>query len=249
MNDRGPKIENRRAGLDYRVQLPIFEGPLDLLLYLIERQELDITKVSLALVTDQYLEHLRLMEERRAGELAEFLVIAARLLLIKSQALLPQPPPPPPLDEEDVGEELVRQLAEYKRFKDVAAGLRKREEEGWRSFVRLAPPPKIEPPLELNLTLDGLLALVQQALSVEPPAPPVGQVGPPPQRVSLHERIAAIEAALQRLGRITFRSLLSEAASRLEIIVTLLAVLELLKRQRIRAEQEGLFGEIWISPL
>jgi segregation and condensation protein A len=232
--------------IDYRVQLPVFEGPLDLLLYLIERQELDITKVSLARVTDQYLEHLRLMEERRAGELAEFLVIAAKLLLIKSQALLPQPPPPPGPEEEDVGEELARQLAEYKRFKGVAAGLRQREEEGMRSFVRLAPPPKIEPQLEFDLTLDGLLALVRQALAVELPAPPVGRVGPPPQRVNLQERSAAIEAAAHTMGRVAFSSLLSEAASRLEIIVTLLAVLELLKRQRIRVEQERLFGEIWI---
>jgi len=235
--------------LDYQVQLPVFEGPLDLLLYLIERQELDITKVSLALVTDQYLEHLRLLEERRAGDLAEFLVIAAKLLLIKSQALLPQPPAPPAPEEEDIGEQLARQLAEYKRFKAVAAGLRQREEEGWRSFVRLAPPPKIEPPLELDLTLDDLLALVRQALAVEPPAPAVGRVGPHPQRISLRERVAAVEATVQRLGRVSFRSLLTEAASRLEIIVMLLAVLELIKRRRIRVEQEQTFGEIWIYPL
>nr|BAL56756.1 segregation and condensation protein A [uncultured prokaryote] len=234
--------------LDYRVQLPVFEGPLDLLLYLIERQELDITQVSLARVTDQYLEYLQRMEERRAGELAEFLVIAAKLLLIKSRALLPQPPPPPEPGEEDVGEELVRQLAAYKRFKEVAAALRQREEEGWRSFVRLAPPPKIEPPLELNLSLDELVALVRQAFAIEPETPPVGQVGPPPQRISLEERLVAVEAAVTQAGRLTFRALLSEAASRLEIIITLLAVLELLKRQRIRVEQASLFGEIWISP-
>ncbi|MER3544305.1 MAG: hypothetical protein C4311_06790 [Chloroflexota bacterium] len=233
--------------LDYRVQLPVFEGPLDLLLYLIERQELDITQVSLARVTDQYLEYLQRMEERRAGELAEFLVIAAKLLLIKSRALLPQPPPPPEPGEEDVGKELVRQLAAYKRFKEVAAALRQREEEGWRSFVRLAPP-KIEPPLELHLALDELVALVRQALAIEPETPPVGRVGPPPQRISLEERLVAVEAAVTQAGRLTFRALLSEAASRLEIIVTLLAVLELLKRQRIRVEQASLFGEIWISP-
>lgn len=235
--------------LDYRVQLPVFEGPLDLLLYLIERQELDITQVSLARVTDQYLEYLQGMEERRAGELAEFLVIAAKLLLIKSRALLPQPPPPPEPGEEDVGEELVRQLAEYKRFKEVAAALRQREEEGWRSFVRLAPPPKVEPPLELHLTLDELVALVRQALALAPEAHPVGRVGPPPQRISLEERITAVETAMEQAERVAFRALLSQTPSRLEIIVTLLAVLELLKRQRIRVEQESLFGEIWISRL
>jgi segregation and condensation protein A len=235
--------------LDYRVQLPVFEGPLDLLLYLIERQELDITQVSLARVTDQYLEYLQRLSERRAGELAEFLVIAAKLLLIKSRALLPQPPPPSePDEEEDGGEELVRQLAAYKRFKEVAAALRQREEEGWRSFVRLAPPPKIEPPLELHLSLEELVALVRQALAIEPETPPVGRVGPPPQRIHLEERLAAVETAVTQVGRLTFRALLSEAASRLEIIVTLLAVLELLKRQRIRVEQASLFGEIWISP-
>ena len=104
----------------YQVALPVFEGPLDLLLHLIERQELDITAISLAQVTNQYLEYLAGASERDPDNLADFLVVAAKLLLIKSRVLLPQPPAPPAAEEEDLGDDLVRQLVEYKRFKEAA---------------------------------------------------------------------------------------------------------------------------------
>ena len=94
----------------YRVELEVFAGPLDLLLQLIEQQQMDITAVSLARVTDQYLAYLSLIEERRPDDLAEFIAIAARLLVIKSRALLPQPPRTDDEAEEDIGEDLVRQL-------------------------------------------------------------------------------------------------------------------------------------------
>src|SRR5512136_1680131 len=105
----------------YHVNLPIVEGPLDLLLYLIEREELDITAVSLAAVTEQYLAYMKLLESLIVDQLADFLVIAAKLILIKSQALLPRPPAIE--QEEDVGDDLVQQLIAYKQFKEVAKGL------------------------------------------------------------------------------------------------------------------------------
>src|SRR3990170_2755668 len=106
------------AERSYEVRLPVFEGPLDLLLHLIEREELDITKVALAQVTDQYLAYLAMLKEVEVQVLTDFLVVAAKLLLIKSQALLPKPPPSV-LDEEeeDIGDELARQLRVYKQFK------------------------------------------------------------------------------------------------------------------------------------
>ena len=103
----------------YAVSLPVFSGPMDLLLHLIEREELDITRVALAQVTDQYLAYVRQLEQRQIADLAEFLIIAARLLLIKSEALLPRPPARQP-EELDPAEELARQLREYKRFKDAS---------------------------------------------------------------------------------------------------------------------------------
>jgi segregation and condensation protein A len=229
----------------YQIQLPIFEGPLDLLLHLVEREELDITTVALARVTDQYLAYLAELERRQAGELAEFLVVAAKLLLIKSQALLPRPPSLTP-DEEDVGDELVRQLQAYKRFKEIASLLRDREKQGLHSYVRVAPMPRLEPQLDTDgLDLNTLLLCVQEALDAVP-APPVGEVVTP-ATVTVSEQIGRIENRLTQRSRVCFREFLSEAASRVEIIVTLWAVLELVKQKRARVRQEDLFGDIFIE--
>jgi segregation and condensation protein A len=213
---------------------------------LIEKHELDITKVSLAQVTDQYLEYISRLHELEAAALADFLVIAAKLLLIKSQVLLPQPPP---IEEEenDIGDELVRQLIEYKKFKEAAQELRQREERGLRAYVRVAPPPKLEstPDLE-GITLDDLLEAVQQALAVTPLAPSVSNMVTP-ITITIADKIGQIEEALRRRGRVSFHRLLARAASRVEIIVAFLAVLELIKQQRIDVQQKWAFGEIIIT--
>ncbi len=229
----------------YQVRLPAFEGPLDLLLYLIEREELDITTVSLAAVTGQYLEYIGLLENLVVDQIADFLVIAAKLILIKSQALLPRPPD---LEvEEDVGDDLVQQLLAYKQFKEVAKGLGQRQEEGLRSFIRLAPPPKIETThVDLTgVTVESLLQAVRHALAVAEPAPPVGNVVRP-FTITIRDQIALIERTLAVQPFISFTELLSEAHSRVEVVVTFLAVLELSRRRRIEAVQEKLFGEIII---
>jgi segregation and condensation protein A len=229
----------------YEIQLPVFEGPLDLLLHLIEREELDITTVALAQVTDQYLAYIAQLEQRQAKELANFLSIAAKLLLIKSLALLPRPPTLPP-EAEDVGEELVHQLQIYKRFKEVAALLHERQMHGLHGYVRIAPLPRLEPQLDLgDVTLHDLLAAVQEALDAIP-TPPVGEIIAP-ITVTIAEQIAHIEEQLVRRRQIRFREVLSEATTRVEIIVTLLALLELIKQDRARVWQERLFGEIVIE--
>lgn len=229
----------------YQIQLPVFEGPLDLLLHLVEREELDITTVALAQVTDQYLAYIAELERRQAGELAEFLVVAAKLLLIKSRALLPRPPVLSP-EEEDVGEDLVRQLQAYKRFKEIAKVLHERERQGLHSYVRVAPTPRLEPQLDTgNVSLNDLLIYVQEALDALP-APPVGEVVTP-ITVTISEQISRIEGQLAHRHQVRFREFLSEATSRVEIIVTLWAVLELVKQERARVRQEELFGEILIE--
>jgi segregation and condensation protein A len=213
---------------------------------LIEKRELDITKVSLAQVTDQYLEYISRLHELEAAVLADFLVIAAKLLLIKSQMLLPQPPPIEE-EEEDMGDELVRQLIEYKKFKEAAQELRQREEMGLRTYVRVAPPPRLERTLDLEgITLDDLLEAVHQALVVTPLAPSISNMVAP-ITITIADKISQIEAALRRRGRVSFNRLLAHAASRVEIIVAFLAVLELIKRQRVDVQQERVFGEIIIT--
>ncbi|MEE8162697.1 MAG: segregation/condensation protein A [Anaerolineae bacterium] len=257
MNATEPVLSPAEVGVEerpYEVKLAIFEGPLDLLLHLIEREELDITKVSLAQVTDQYLEYIGLLVKLNAGALADFLVIAAKLLLIKSEMLLRRPPRAPGEEEEDVGDELARQLIEYKKFKEAALELRQREEMGLRAYVRVAPPPKLERPfgwaqdrpLDLgDISLADLVEAVRHALDVRPPIPSVSEVVAP-FTITVAEKMALIEERLERHRRVSFNRLLAHAASRLEIIVTFLAVLELIKLKGIEVQQERLFGEIVI---
>ncbi len=230
----------------YQITLPVFEGPLDLLLRLIEREELDVTAVALARVTDQYLERLADLERREARDLADFLVVAAKLVLIKSAALLPSSSRPGPEDEaEDVGRDLVRQLQIYSRFKKVARLLQEREERGLHSYIRLAPSRRLQPEPDLDqVTLHDLLSLAQEALDTVS-GPPVAEVVSP-VTVTIEEQIEHIELELTRQGHVVFRTLLSRATTRVEIIVTLLAVLELIKQDRVRVHQETLFDEIVI---
>ncbi len=232
--------------LNYTVQTPVYEGPLDLLLDLIERAELDITAVSLALVTDQYLAYINSMEELNADEISAFLVIAAKLLQIKSEALLPRPPARE-AGEEDAGSSLVDQLKLYKRFKEIGGWLQSRQEANLRAYLRLAPPPKVEPKLDLsNLTLEKLFQAAEAAFAKEKAKEPLGTIIAPP-RVTIREKIDLIAKILGDVQRSTFRALVADNASRLEIVVTFLAMLELIKRYRIDVHQEELFSDIEIN--
>ena len=233
----------------FQVKLPEFEGPLDLLLYLIEREELDITTVSLAKVTGNYLEYIRVLEQLQVDAVADFLVVAAKLLLIKSEALLPRPPSAQPASEDDVGDDLVRQLLLYKQYKESARTLAEREAAGLRTYVRVAPPPKIEARLDLsNITVDMLIKAVRNVLEIEPPHPPVGTVVKP-FTLTIRDQMNLIERMLRYRPNISFKRMLRRAYSRVEIIVTFLAVLELLRRRKVEIQQEQLFGDILIVPL
>ena len=232
--------------LNYSVQTPVYEGPLDLLLNLIERSELDITSVSLALVTDRYLAYINGMEVRNPDEISAFLVIAAKLVQIKSEALLPRPPAREP-GEEDAGLSLVDQLKLYKRYKEIGGWLYTRLESDLRTHLRIAPPPKVEPKLDLsNLTLEKLIAAAEIAFAREMQKEPLGSIIAPP-RVTIREKIDLISKTLREVQRSTFRAMLNDGASRLEIVVTFLAMLELIKRYRIDAHQDGLFNDIELN--
>lgn len=233
----------------YQVKLEVFEGPLDLLLKLIEQEALDITAISLARVTDQYLSYLQVVEQVRPGDLADFMVIAARLLLIKSRALLPKPPQIIEEKEEEVGDDLVRQLREYRLFKQAAQFLATREQAGLRMYPRTLPATKTQtwkPKLDLgNTCLDDLIRALRNLLEQ---AEEAGEtLDFTPHRVTIEQKIEQITRHLAQTPSITFRHLLEHATSRLEVIVTLLAVLELIRTRQIVAQQEQLFGEIVIS--
>ena len=232
--------------LNYNVQTPVYEGPLDLLLNLIEHTELDITTVSLAMVTDQYLVHINNMEELNADEISAFLVIAAKLIQIKSEALLPRPPTRE-VGEEDTGAALVDQLKLYKRFKEIGLFLNAREQANLRTYLRVAPPPKVEPKLDLsNITLEKLVAAAEEAFAKEKSKKPLATVISAP-RVTIREKIEMITKVMKDMERSSFSELTKDSTSRLEIVVTFLAMLELIKRYRLQAHQEGLFSDIEID--
>lgn len=249
----GITSQHKRLGAAYAVSLPLFEGPLDLLLHLIEQEKLDISEISLVTVTDQYLKTIDQLEELAPGALADFLVVASRLLYIKSLRLLPKPPSTEG-EEEDASDNLVRHLLEYRQFKRVASDLRSREDDGSRLFVRppttvdLGELTKKEPEFgELDITL--LKSALKRALSRIPVEAPPPQVKP--YTVTVSERIESVRALLfeakQMEGepkQLSFFGLLNESSSRLEIVVTFLAVLELVKQREVVAQQDATFGEI-----
>ena len=230
----------------YTVDVTAFQGPLDLLLQLIEKEELDITRIALAQVTDQYLVHIRGMSRRDPAEMSSFLLIAARLLWIKSHVLLPKAPVAA-APEADEGDDLVRQLQEYRRYKEAAQQMKGWLEQGRRGFGRVAPPPRpIVRPAELEgATLDALLDALQrriQELTPEQRRHPLAV----PREVTLADRARRIHTLLRERAQVYFHEILEEAPGVEEVLVTLWAVLELIKRRWIVVEQEDLFGTIAI---
>jgi segregation and condensation protein A len=238
-------IASRQTG-GYTVTIPVYEGPLDLLLRLIEHAELDITAVSLATVTDQYLTYIRQLEDAHAEEISAFLVIAAKLIQIKSEALLPRPPVRE-VGEDDPAENLARQLRIYKRFKEIANELEQRDLQGLHTYLRLAPPPKVEGRLDLSeITLTDLLEAAQSTFLQEKEKQSLGTVISAP-RVTIRQKIAYISDAMSKAKNSSFKTLVGPESTRLEVVVTFLALLELIKRYRVSAQQDTLFGDIHIE--
>jgi segregation and condensation protein A len=239
-----PTVSGKHTG-GYTVTIPVYAGPLDLLLQLIEHAELDITAVALAQVTDQYLAYIQQMQVP-ADEISAFLVVAAKLLQIKSEALLPRPAFRE-AGEEDLSEALTRQLMIYKRFKELAIWLDEREARHLRTYLRVAPPLKIEGRLDMtDITLADLIAAAEGIFSQEAEKQALGTVISAP-RITVREKIALIAERLGHKSSATFRSLLGQKPSRLEVVVTFLALLELIKRYRVAARQVGLFSDIEIE--
>lgn len=246
---------DRTLGAAYAVSLPSFQGPLDLLLQLIEKEELDINEISLVAVTDQYLRTITQLEEIEPGALADFLIIASRLLYLKSLSLLPKPQTVSE-EEEESADALIKQLLEYRRFKQAAALLQEREDLGLRVYVRTAPKPELERRLDLsNLDLNKLHMALRRVLQRIPSDPPLPRVKTYP--ITVAEQIENVRtyvrqrqaAHLQHSNDkpLTFTELLSHSATRLEVVVTFLAILELIKQHELIAEQDDTFGEIVLA--
>ena len=231
----------------YQVALPVFQGPLDLLLHLIEREELDITEVSLAQVTNQFLDYLARVGVRNPDQLADFMVVAARLILIKSRVLLPGPAHAAEGGDPDEVDDLVQQLIDYKRFKEAAGWLQELGEQGQLSYVRLSGVPPVDLVVDLgDVTLDDLLRAVRDALALQPSKPSIDRTVPP-VTITIADQMGLIEQRTAGGRPVSFRHLLQQAADRIEVIVTLLALLELVKQLRVTMRQDRSFGDILIE--
>ncbi len=232
------------------VSTPVFEGPLDLLLHLIEREDLDITKVSLIQVTDQYIAALRAQETLDMRALADFVAVGARLLLLKSRALLPRSADEMAEDDlevEAIATDLTEQLEEYRAYKNAASYLRQLDDAGHHSYTRIAAPPEEWLPTGLEkVTLKKLMSALSKALERLPPAPEPERLQR--QMVNIAVRRVNLMTHIRRYGRMSFTRLISDCKTRLEAIVTFMAILDLLKTEDLRAEQESAFGEILLMP-
>ena len=224
------------------LKLSNFEGPLDLLLQLIEQQELHITEISLSQVTEQFFVHLDKMGRNRSSELADFLVIAAKLIFLKSKNLLPYLNP-----EEDEGESLADQLKMYKRYVEASKNIDELWSVGSVAYGRIEPPIKLkEFVLPANAGLSNLrqsMALLVQRLKPISPLPEVTI----DYSISVKERIDNIRNMLLSNRKLNFDQLLSVVQSKTEVIVSFLALLDLLKKRDIMVRQQGSFGEMVVQ--
>lgn len=243
----------------YVVHLTAFEGPLDLLLHLIEKRQLEITTISLLEVTDQYVAYLQHWQEEQLplANMAEFISIAARLLFIKSQSLLPQNPKEEVSEAStaagEMVEELQRHLVEYKLAKEIAQVLKQREEQGLQTHARSNLLAGIEaqlawtPPTLTDLNVQKLSRTFQRLLELQAKEAEDGSMLMPTARVRVSERIAEVMSRLAEKPRITLEEVLLHESSRFVIVVTFMAVLELWKWDRIQVAQDELMGPIIIE--
>lgn len=256
LNDAG---DGNTQPSNYVVRLPLFEGPLDLLLHLIEKRQMEITTISLLAVTDQYLDYLRGWQDEQMplANMAAFISIASRLLYIKSQSLLPHTNREEMTGEMEnaaaIAEELRAHLLEYKLAKEIAHYLRQREEAGLQTHARSGLLAGIEaqlawsPPTLIGLEVDMLAQAFQRILELRARDEATSAAMLPLARVRVSERITEIMSILREHPQLSLEELLENESSRLVIIVTLLAVLELWKHARVAVTQTALFSPILLE--
>lgn len=234
----------------YNIKIPVFEGPFDLLLHLIKENKLDIYDIPIALITGQYLQYIEIMKELNLEIAGEFLVTAATLIHIKSRMLLPADEEAPAEEQEDPRLELVQRLLEYQAFKDAALGLREKEEE-WMNIFRREPVKEKEAETEkeeegelylFDVNLFDLLGAFKGMLDKAPPE----VVEITRETLTVKDRISLIMEMLEDQDTIRFEDLFKEDRTQPQLIVTFIALLELIRLGLVRAYQEKDFGSIWV---
>lgn len=235
---------------DYKVHLEIFEGPLDLLLYLIKKDELDIHLISIGRITRQYLDYINTFKLLNIDLASEFIVMAANLMYMKSRTLLPRIEQPPEEDAEDDDPrwELIRQLIEYKKFKDAAGFLFVRELEQQGRFVHRPDPgerPEAEPPKLAEVSIFDLIRAFQNVLKRFEETHDLGDIID--DRFTVADKIEFLLDHFHPGQALTFDALFHTATTKSEVIVTFLAVLELMKLNQFIVRQNDLLGAITVE--
>jgi len=230
----------------YRVRLPLFEGPLDLLLFLIQKNQVDICDIPIAQITREYLEYLQLMRLFQLDLAAEFLVMASTLMSLKSQLLLPQPVDPEDFLQEDPRHELMEKLLEYRLFKAAAETLEAKEQEATLLYARSSEQGLAENEEDQDLievSLYDLLAAFKEVVEreTEPSSHEIIL-----EEITVKERISYILDILFHRKKIPFVELIQSKPSKMAMVVTFLAVLELIRDQLVSVKQRRPFGEIWV---
>mgnify|MGYP003606938413 FL=1 len=228
----------------YTVRLEVFEGPLSLLMHLLEKHKVDIYDIPIAVITEQYLDYLRQMEKFNMEVASEFIVMAATLLQIKSRMLLPKPLQAEETEEEDPRQELVKKLHEYRKFKQIAALLEEMSQERSRVFTRLPQVFDMPVPMPEGLTVDDLLHAF--AAVWESTAEDYALVAR--EEISVQEKMADILHVLRHLGgKAEFSQTLIRTKTKVEIVAAFMALLELIRLQRISISQQAVFEPIYIQ--
>lgn len=237
--------------MSYVVSLKQFDGPLDLLLTLITRAKIDIVEIFVSQITEQYLESMADMDDLDMDSASEFLQMAATLLEIKSRALLPVPPPEPEEGEESPEQALIRQLTEYKAFKELSKRMQSLEGEARALLTKLPEEYPLPPPaFELTgLTLDALARAFARVLKrledkSEVPEPPRREITR--DSYTVQSCMVRIQSRLRK-GETSFSQLFEGAPGKSEVIAVFLALLELLKLGRVRAQQRGIYADITLT--
>ena len=235
--------------MTYKLKLEMFEGPLDLLLYLIKKDEVNIYDIPIAQVTEQYMEYIEMMKMLNLDTVGEFLVMAATLIHIKSKMLLPHDPSAVEPQEEDPREELVRRLLEYKKFKEIADDLKGKESIRQDLFSRIVDTEKANELKEdakevyYDVSLFDLINALTSTLRRLPEETPYEIVQ---EEYTVDQKIHMILHRLMDRERIVLSELLADSKSKMEVIVTFMSVLELIRLKEILVVQQHLFDEIEI---
>jgi segregation and condensation protein A len=228
---------------EFEIDIQDFEGPLDLLVQLIEKQGLDVTGVSVLAVTDQFVAFAHRLHEQFAEAASEFLLVASRLALLKSRALLPQVEPDE--DEESV-DDLAERLRVYAAFKAVAVDLDSRLRAGQASYIRVAPPNLPQPTPEPGAgDLTRLLKALERLVHADTPVDTL--LNTPTRRFRVADKIRALQDMLDSQGSLAFDEIAATCADRTELIVTFVAVLHLVRQRAVTVKQSSPFGSITLS--